>query len=116
MGGNDDKEDTEDNILARIRDSRGKWVPGISGGLAGGVATLLFIVIPVINTWLANAKEISLAQIKNSADQIAYISKRMEDSDKERDLYKSELLKAQLAARDLEAKLFSCENQNRLSK
>lgn len=87
--------------LYSLRDRTPKWVSGVSGGLAGAVATILFIVIPVINTWLANTKEVSLAQIKNTAEQIEYITKRMEDSDKERDLYKSEMLLCQRELREL---------------
>lgn len=104
-----DKEyDTPTNekktILAQLSGRNAKWVPSVSGGLAGAIVTILFIVIPSVNTWLANTKEISLAQIKNTAEQIAYITKRMEDSDKERDLYKSEMLKAQQELRDCKGK------------
>lgn len=93
----------------------GKWVSSGLGGLVGAFGTLLVIVIPVVNTWLANAKEISLAQIKNNADQIAiltqensdrvkYITQRMSDSDKERDLYKSEMMSCQKELREIKLK------------
>lgn len=94
-----------------FQNRNGKWVSGLGGGVAGAIATILFIVIPVINTWLANAKEVSLAQIKNTAEQVEYITKRMADSDKERDLYKSEMIVYQRKARELEDKLHSCHCQ-----
>lgn len=84
-----------------LRDRTPKWVSGGVGGVAGALGTFLLLVIPVVNTWLANAREVSLAQIKNSADQIAYVKKRMEDSDKERDIYKSEMLSCQKELREL---------------
>lgn len=90
--------------LGALHHRSGKWVSGLGGGVAGAVATILFVVIPVINTWLANTKEISLAQIKNTAEQIEYISKRMNDSDKERDLYRHEMLVCQKELRELKRK------------
>jgi hypothetical protein len=97
---NDSNTDETKNLLAQLPSGAAKWVPSISGGLAGAIATVLFIVIPTVNTWLANTKEVSLAQIKNTAEQIAYITQRMQDSDKERDLYKAEMLKAQQELRE----------------
>lgn len=81
-----------------------KWVSSVSGGVAGALLTALFIIIPVINTWLENSKEISMAQIKNSAEQLDYITRRMSDSDKERDLYKKEMLETQAQLRELQKK------------
>lgn len=97
----DDQADEKSNLLAQFPSGAAKWVPSISGGLAGAVVTILFIVIPSVNTWLANTKEVNLAQIKNTAEQMAYITKRMEDSDKERDLYKAEMLSCQKELREL---------------
>lgn len=98
---NDNTTDEKNNLLAQLPSGPAKWVPSISGGLAGAIATILFIVIPTVNTWLANTKEVNLAQIKNTAEQIAYITKRMEDSDRERDLYKQEMLTCQKQLREL---------------
>jgi len=98
----DNKADEKNNLLAQLPSGAAKWVPSISGGLAGAVVTILFIVIPSVNTWLANTKEVNLAQIKNTAEQIAYITKRMEDSDRERDLYKQEMLSCQKQLRELQ--------------
>jgi hypothetical protein len=97
----DRKRIKDEDVLVRLRNSSSKWVPSISGGLVGSICTVLFIIIPVVNTWLANAKEISLAQIRNNAEQIAYITKRMEDSDKERDLYRQEMTTCQKELREL---------------
>lgn len=101
MDGNNDNGYPKNGILARIPTGVKERLPGISGGVAGGLLTALFIVIPVIQTWLANTKEVSLAQIKASAEQIAYITQRMADSDKERDLYKNEMLSCQKELREL---------------
>ena len=97
----EDDKDGEKQTLERFPTKFPEWIPNISGGLVGSICTVLFIVIPVVNTWLANAREVSLAQIKNNADQIAYITKRMDDSDKERDLYKSEMIQCQKELREL---------------
>lgn len=94
------------DVILPLPDRSAKWISSSAGGLVGAIGTVLFIVIPVIQTWLANTKEIQISQIKNNADQIAYITrttaeqiqyitKRMEDSDKERDLYKKEMLECQ---------------------
>lgn len=118
-------ENNNDNIGEKISqggfhgtfsNGNGRWVSRISGGMGGAIVTILFIVIPVVNTWLANAKEVSLAQIKNTADQIAYITQRMADSDKERDLYKQEMIAAQKKLREYEDKLSICMIELRESK
>lgn len=98
-----DYQEGEDpsRALARLRGRHARWMSGGTGGLVGALCTLLFIVIPVINTWLANTKEVQVLQIKNTAEQIDYITKRMNDSDKERDLYKSEMLSCQKELREL---------------
>lgn len=93
--GIEDEKNTKPGELTLLRDGSARWISGVSGGLAGALLTALLLVIPVVNTWLANTKEIQLQQIKNSADQIEYVTKRMQDSDKERDLYKSEMLACQ---------------------
>ncbi len=90
------------NLNGALSERATKWVSGVSGGVAGALLTALFIIIPVINTWLENSKEISMAQIRNSSEQIAYITKRMEDSDKERDLYKKEMLETQAQLREMQ--------------
>ncbi len=92
------------STVATLSHRSGKWVSSGIGGLVGAIGTILVIVIPVVNTWLANTKEISLAQIQNSADQIKYAVERMKDSDKERDLYKSEMLACQKELRELKLK------------
>lgn len=92
------------NLNGALSERAAKWVSGVSGGVAGALLTALFIIIPVINTWLENSKEISMAQIRNSAEQIEYITKRMADSDKERDLYKKEMLETQSQLRELQKK------------
>lgn len=114
-------EDQHDNFNKEIQTSgtsgtfsnrSGKWVTRIGGGLAGGVITFVILVLPTVNTLIANARDISMAQIKENANniavvreqtdrQIAYITKRMEDSDKERDLYKAEMLACQKELRGL---------------
>lgn len=110
MGEENDKE--KQSSVLPLSDRSAKWISSGTGGLVGAVCTVLFIVIPVIQTWLANTKEIQISQIKNNADQIAYITKttaeqiayitkRMEDSDKERDLYKKEMLECQKEMRSL---------------
>jgi hypothetical protein len=101
---NDDITIEKKKILAGLSTGAARWIPGVSGGLAGAIVTILFIVIPVVNTWLANTKEISLAQIKNTAEQIEYVTSRMRDSDKERDLYKAEMLRAQQELRECKNK------------
>lgn len=85
-----------------------RWVAGGTGGFLGGLLAILYVVNPTINTWLQNAKEfqqsqkeVQLAQVKTNQEQINYITKRMEDSDKERDLYKSEMLSCQKEIREL---------------
>lgn len=95
------KEMHQGRTMGTFHHRDGKWISSVSGGLVSAIATILFIVIPVVNTWLANTKEISLAQIKNTAEQIEYITKRMQDSDKERDLYKSEMISCQQELRQL---------------
>jgi hypothetical protein len=77
------------------------WVSSVSGGLGGVVLGSMAFLIPVVNTWLSNSREIQILQIKNTSEQIAYITKRMEDSDKERDLYKREMLECQQQLRDV---------------
>lgn len=80
--------------------------------MGGAVITFTVLVLPSLNTYLANAKDISLAGIKDNADKIAiltkehaermeYITQRMKDADKERDLYKSEMLSCQKELRSL---------------
>lgn len=103
-GKNNNDNLTSKDVDGAFSDRTTRWVSGISGGLAGALLTALVIVIPVINTWLTNTKEISMAQIENSAEQINYISKRMEDSNKERDFYKNEMLQIQNQLRELEKK------------
>lgn len=103
-GSNNKSNGSYTTLNGALSERATKWVSGVSGGVAGALLTALFIIIPVINTWLENSKEISMAQIKNSAEQISYISQRMSDSDKERDLYKSELMKVQQELRELQRK------------
>ena len=102
-----------ERVERTFRDRVRKWGPGVGGGFASALGTFLFLIIPVINTWLANAKEISLAQVKNSAEQIQYISKRMEDSDKERDLYRTAMNSLNAKVIELQDKLFNCESDLR---
>lgn len=97
----ENQEETNRRFITTLRDRTPKWVSGVGGGFLGGLTTILFLIIPVVNTWIANAKEISLAQVRNSAEQIEYITRRMQDSDKERDLYKSEMLQCQQELRAL---------------
>ena len=106
MGDNENEKSSTNsqstNINAALSDRAVKWVSGLGGGVVSAVVTILFIVTPVVNTWLANTKEVSLAQIKVSTEQIQYVTQRMADSDKERDLYKQEMLRAQKELRDLQ--------------
>ena len=106
MGENNDKKrDFEEELNSSLRDSSSKWISGISGGVVSAIITVLFLVIPVVNTWLTNTKEVQILQIKNTSEQVAYITKRMEDSDKERDLYKKEMLECQQELRALQKKI-----------
>lgn len=114
MGDNNDKNTIEEeSILARLPSSSSKWISSIGGGVASAVATFLIIILPIVNTWLANAKEISLAQLKVAQDQLDYKDARKADAEKERDLYKAEMLKAQKDERDIEALLFTCQRELR---
>lgn len=87
-----------------LPDRNAKWVSGVTGGVASAFVTILFLVIPVVNTWLENTKQVQVLQIKNTAEQVEYITKRMQDSDKERDLYKSEMIEAQKELRECKLK------------
>lgn len=98
-GANNKNNNAYSDVNGTLSERANKWVSGSAGGLVGGILAVLFVVVPVINTWLSNTKEVSLAQIKNSADQIEYITKRMIDSDKERDLYKQEMIQCQAELR-----------------
>ena len=80
--------------------------------ITGGLSGILALLIPVMYFWLSNSKEVSLAQIKNNAEQIAYITRtcteqmdykdaRKLDAEKERDLYKTEMLACQQELRKL---------------
>ncbi len=106
---NSNGKDTSSVQSGTLPDRAEKRISSSLGGMAGAVGTLLVIVIPVVNTWLSNAKEISLAQIKNSAEQIAYIERRCAETDKERDLYRNELTSVRMKANELEDKLHSCK-------
>lgn len=105
---NDKNTDEEKNLLARLPGSSSKWVSSVGGGVASAIATFLIVIIPIVNTWLANTKEISLAQLKLAQEQLDYKDARKLDAEKERDLYKAEMLEAQKVERDREAQLFSC--------
>ena len=97
----DDAENSREGVsLPHFPKKRDIWVSRISGSMGGVVLTSIAILIPLINTWLANTREVQLLQIKNTAEQVAYITKRMEDSDKERDLYKAEMLACQKELRE----------------
>lgn len=99
------QEENQSRLFTTLRNRTPEWVSGVGGGLAGGVATILFLILPSINTWIANVKEISLAQVKTNQEQIDYVVRRMEDSDKERDLYKQEMLTAQKELRACQTEL-----------
>lgn len=90
-----------DGAQGGVSNRTNKWLPGVTGGVASAIITAILLVIPVINTWLENTKQIQLQQIKNTAEQVEYITKRMVDSDKERDLYKKEMLDCQHELRNL---------------
>ena len=111
-GSNDDKKQVG-SVNGAFSYRPGKWVSGGIGGLVGAVGTVLVIVIPVINTWLANTKEISLAQIKTTQEQIDFTIRRMQDSEKERDLYRQEMTVAQTKGRELDDKLATCQRELR---
>jgi hypothetical protein len=110
---NDSEGIQKNDVLAELRNSGSKWIPSVSGGVASAVATFLLVILPVVNTWLANAKEISLAQLKVAQDQLDYKDSRKLDAEKERDLYKKEMLEAHQAEREAEAKFFSCQRELR---
>lgn len=99
MGNQDENNDTANRPVALPSRSE-RWLSSGAGGLVGAIGTILVIVIPVVNTWLENTKQIQLEQMKNSAEQIKYAVQRMQDSDKERDLYKAEMLECQKQLRD----------------
>lgn len=109
----EDDKDTKENILARFPTSVPKWLPSVGGGVASAAATFLIVILPVVNTWLANAKEISLAQLKVAQEQLDYKDARKLDAEKERDLYKGEMLKAQKNERETDALLFTCQRELR---
>lgn len=81
-----------------------RWLSRFSGTVGGMVLVSFSILIPVVNTWLENTKEVQILQIKNTAEQVAYITKRMEDADRERDLYKKEMLLCQQELREARGK------------
>ena len=110
---NDRKTVKEEDVLARLRDSGSKWVPSVSGGVVSAAATFLIVILPLVNTWLANAKEVSLAQLQVAQEQMDYKDARKLDAEKERDLYKSEMLIAQKQNREIEAELYTCQRQLR---
>jgi hypothetical protein len=89
--------------LGAFSDRAEKQLSSGIGAVVGVFGTLLVIVIPVVQTWLNNAKEISLAQIQYSKEQVEIFKSRMQDSDKERDLYKSEMLVCQKDLRQCKA-------------
>lgn len=101
---NQDENKNEAVQPGALPDRAQKWLSSGAGGLVGAVGTLLVIVIPVVNTWLSNTKEIQLQQLKNSGEQIQYAVQRMHDTEKERDLYREEMTVAQ---RDLR----TCQNE-----
>jgi hypothetical protein len=102
-----EKSSKNDEDILRLGDVPKKsdlWVSRLSGTVGGVVLVSFSLFIPVVNTWLANSREIQILQIKNTAEQVAYITKRMEDADKERDLYKKEMLECQQELRELRGK------------
>ena len=105
---NDNNSDETKNILARFPSGGSKWISSVGGGVASAIATFLIIILPIVNTWLANAKEVSLAQLRVAQEQLDYKDARKLDAEKERDLYKSEMLAAQKDEREREGQLFSC--------
>lgn len=82
---NEHPTNEEKTLLAGLRDSRAKWLSSVSGGVASAVATFLIVILPVVNTWLANAKEVALAQLKVTQEQLDYKESRKLDAEKERD-------------------------------
>lgn len=110
---NDKKTIKDEDILARFRDRGLKWVPSVGGGVASAIATFLIVILPVVNTWLSNAKEVSLAQLEVAKEQMDYKDARKLDAEKERDLYKSEMLITQKALRELESYLYTCQKKLR---
>jgi len=109
----DRKRIKDEDVLARLRNSSPKWVPSVGGGVASAAATFLIVILPIVNTWLANAKEVSLAQLEVAKEQMDYKDARKLDAEKERDLYKTEMLEAQKELRELEAYLYSCQKKLR---
>lgn len=101
------------DLLARLPSGSSKWVSSVGGGVASAIATFLLVILPVVNTWLANAKEVSLAQLKVAQEQLDYREQRRSDAEKERDLYRSEMLSAQKQARETEGLLYSCQRELR---
>lgn len=108
-----DAKDSKEAILAQFRGGSVKWLPSVSGGVASALATFLIVIVPVVNTWLANAREVALAQLKVAQEQLDYKDQRKSDAEKERDLYKIEMLEAQKGEREREAQLFSCQRELR---
>jgi hypothetical protein len=109
----DRKRIKDEDVLVRLRNSGSKWIPSVSGGVASAAATFLIVILPIVNTWLANAKEVSLAQLEVAKEQMDYKDARKLDAEKERDLYKSEMLIAQKAVRELESYLYTCQKKLR---
>lgn len=105
---NDRKTDKAEDVLARLRDSSPKWVPSVSGGVVSAAATFLIVILPLVNTWLANAKEVSLAQLQVAKEQMDYKDQRRLDSEKERDLYREQMNLGIIELRKLNQKLNKC--------
>lgn len=109
----DRKANENEDLLARLRGGSSKWIPSIGGGVVSAAATFLIVILPIVNTWLANAKEVSLAQLQVAREQLDYKDQRKNDAEKERDLYKSEMLKSQQTEREMESQLYTCLRQLR---
>lgn len=95
---------SQKDASTKLSRSRDLVVSRFFGGLTG----LFTLLVPLIYFWITSTEKVSLAQIavateqvRVTAEQIQYITKRMNDSDMERDLYKSEMLACQKELRSL---------------
>lgn len=77
--GIEDQKEAQARILKRIP----VFGARVAGGLGGVFLTALLVLVPLLNTYLANVKEIAIAQAQTSAQQIAYLTTRMNDFEKD---------------------------------
>ena len=70
MGENNGK-DTKKDILVPFQGSPDLWVSRlIGGGLSGLVVVALWMVLPSVNTYLADQKQIRLMEIQSRLEQL----------------------------------------------